>query len=143
MENSSDTYVFVTVDTVNINQGNKDTMVEFSDNRGDPPSYFKDNPSKFVSKVDKGKKIIWRGNVKDPDDHVDHVVAITQISMKDINGNYQILKKPIYTDKKKKGIVVGKVKKSDVNTGEVELYNITFQVNGKDSYTIDPQMRMI
>ena len=142
MGNSKDTYVYMIVDTVKINQSNKDTMVEFSDNRNDPPSSFKDNPAKFVSKVDKGKKIIWRGNVKDPD-NLGHFVDIKQIPIKEKVPNSQILKDPIYTDNIKKGIVVGKVKDNDVNAGEIELYNITFQVNDKNSYTIDPQMRMI
>lgn len=141
MEELKDTYVYLIIDTDNINKGNINDYVEFSDNRCDTPSYFGNNHDEFVSMVDKGKKIIWIGIVKDPEENRYHSVAITQISIKK-ESEHQILVAATYEDKIKKGIVVGEVKETGVYKGNTEDYNITFLVNGKDSYTIDPKMQM-
>lgn len=134
-----DTYVIVTVDTVNINTENKNEMVEFSDNRGDPPSVC-GNPKEFVATVDRGKKIIWIGIAKDSDDYFEHSVAIKKISRKLKEGGSDILKNKTYEDKNNNGVVVGKIK--DKDESGTESYDITILVNGTISFTIDPKLRM-
>lgn len=140
MKTKKDTYVIVTVDTVNINPENKNDKVEFSDNRGDPPSVL-GNPNGFVSSVDRGKKIIWIGIAKDYDDYFENSVAIKEISRKSEEGGSDILKDKTYKDKNDNGVVVGKIK--DKDESGTESYNISILVNGSDSYSIDPQLKMI
>ncbi len=109
--------------------------VDFFDDRGDPPG----NGNNFNSKIDKSKKIIWRGFPKDSENHADTVEIL---SIKKIGGS-SLLKKDKYNDLNGKGVVVGHVKNQDDLTG-IEIYEITFTIN-KDTekpYTIDPKMHM-
>lgn len=152
-----DTHVIVTVDTDGINEQNKNDMVIFSDNRGVPPSK-PGYPDDFISTVDMGRKIKWIGKVKDPVEdcedliafYKDNLVEIKEISIKKEFGCSKILKKNYYYDRNNSGEVVGFVRKGEKCPEEIiaekiiiEGYNITIRVNGKDWYTIDPQMELV
>ena len=136
--NNKDTYVFVSVDTCNINQTNKNSMVTFFDNRGDKPG----EGINFLSIVNSGKRIFWIGIVKDVENNYQNNVDIKQIVL-NVTGDSQILKKNYYYDRGNNGVVVGNVRKTSEYPQVKEEYNITILVNGTDYYTIDPQLEMI
>lgn len=149
MGNKRDTYVIVTVDTVE-NKSTEDYPkynVEISDNRGAQRL----ESSKFSSIVNRGKKITWIGIPKDERvGEVVQTVDIKQILMKEVNES-QILKKNYYSDVNDNGVVVGRVKYPKLNGEDPsynsapnpEHYNITILINGTVWYTIDPQLKMI
>ena len=135
------TYIYVVVDTVNINKENRNKMVDFSDNRGD--SYSGNDPSKFVSKVNADKNIIWCGIVKEAAGNPTHRVAIKKIARKVNTTGPIILHKNIYYEQGDCGVAVGKVKSKKVS-GEEDYYIIIEVSKGssKIEHEIDPKMRM-
>lgn len=130
-----DTSVTLTVDTATINQNNKNSKVDFTDNQGDP-SENPGQPTNYVSSVNKGARITWTATSKNGTD----TVNITGVSKKSIGGGSDILQSiGAPTD----GQITAQVKNVQV-TGD-ENYNISFNVirNGVTSpYTIDPKLKM-
>lgn len=136
------TYVVVTVDTSGIEEiyGKAEKfvenpkelkeipkhLVEFSDNRGDLAG----DGTKFISKVNKSKDIIWIGISKKKDDTV-------QIKKFNHKGGKNILKQKF---KYSNGVLFGKIK--DNYQEGTEDYSLTFQINDSGQYEIDPQLQM-
>ena len=64
-----DTLVTLTVDTATINQNNKNSKVDFTDNQGDPAEN-PGQPNNYVSSVNKGARITWSATSKNDTDRV-------------------------------------------------------------------------
>lgn len=126
------TNITVKVDTKNINPGNKNKHVTFTDNRG---GYQQDGqPENFLSKVSKNMKVIWEGESVNRTD----TVEIIEVSRNAAKGGVEILEKS--KNKGKDGKVEAKVKDYEVE-GE-EIYDIKFTINGGTAFTIDPKLQM-
>lgn len=134
MGNKKDTLITVTVDTENINNGNIDECVTFSDDRNDTPQK-PGKPGDYVSTVDKDKNVTWVGVSVNGTD----TVSISTVNRKKSGGGAEIMK---HADNSSKGDgkVEAKIKDKHV-TGE-ELYDLTFQINGDVTYPVDPKLKM-
>lgn len=126
------TNITVTVDTKNINQGNKDKHVSFSDNRGGTQP--DGQPENFLSKVSKNMKVVWEGKSVNGTDSIE----IVEVSRNASKGGVEILENS--KNKGENGKVEAKVKDYEVKGDEI--YDITFTINGEASFTIDPKLRM-
>ncbi len=140
MGNPRDTSIYVRVDICDINEGNKNDKVRFSDNRGGGSG----PGNQFKSKVNRGKKIHligigWCSNGKGRD--VDVPVAITKISIKEEDHDSEILWYNEYLDNGT-GEVIGAIKQDNTSATITENYSVTIRVNGNE-YVIDPQLEMI
>lgn len=134
----ADTKVFVLVDTDHIANDSSDKKVNsviFFDNRGDRPGSGKD----FDAKIDKAKKITWKGrvmkNFMDKEDLVGDSVDVIKVEY--VAGPHLLID-DVYEDDKS---VVGYVKEEDQEG--VEDYKITIRVNKGstyEEYCIDPKM---
>lgn len=129
-----DTSVILTVDTNTINQNNKNSKVDFTDNQGDPAEN-PGQPNNYVSSVNKGARITWSATSKNGTD----TVNITDVSKKSVGGGSDILQS---IGAPTNGQITALVKNVQV-TG-YESYNITFNINGDTSnpFTIDPKLQM-
>lgn len=122
------------VNVSTISQANVKNMIDFTDDMlGDPQDPA--NPTTWISKVDKSKKVKWTGT-SDPSRNI--IFKITGVD-REPNFPVQILKKDSYSDKNNDGIVVGQVKDVDVTGGE--HYKVSFTINGTPLY-IDPVLQM-
>ncbi|NJW52496.1 hypothetical protein [Salinimicrobium oceani] len=132
------TVIYVTVDTKKINDHNIDQHVVFSDNREDPPQA-PGRPQDYVSTIDKGMKVYWRGVVKDADS--EDTIEITDVVAKDNRGKWKLLDK-VESEQGNKGVKVGKVK-NEMIRGE-EPYSVKFRINGSSGkeYLVDPKLKM-
>lgn len=126
------TIITMKVDTKNINEGNKNKHVTFSDNRGG--SQPNGQPENFLSKVSKNMKVVWEGESENGTDSVE----IIEVARNAAKGGVEILEKP--KNKGKDGKVEAKVKDYEVKGDEI--YDIKFTINAGASFTIDPKLRM-
>lgn len=141
-----DTIVVLTVDVKNINIGNINENIVFSDTRNDIETA--GDPSDFKTKVDSGKNITWCAIVKPSDDSADYRVCVSSVSKKAVGGGVDILKHGDYGDNNNDGIVVGSVRNNKI-TGD-ENYNITIKTwkyvnqewTGPVEYPVDPKLSM-
>lgn len=135
-----DTQVTLTVDTLNINQSNRNDCVTFSDNRNDPAEH-PGHPKDYVSTVDKGKNITWSGT-PDPKSSLpaDSVQIIYVLKKPGTSGGADILQNDYNPGD---GVTVqANIKDKDQTTNE--SYYIVFTVNNltENPYIIDPQLKM-
>ncbi|TVZ27633.1 hypothetical protein JM83_2683 [Gillisia sp. Hel_I_86] len=132
-----DTHILLTIDTENIDEGNLNATIVFSDDRSDP-SENPGNPEKFTSVVDKNMKIYWSGIPKD--ENSTDVIYILEVIRKQ-QGGAEILKKT-FKDPNKDGVVVGKVKNKKVEG--FEYYSVKFSINGTTvrTFEVDPKLKM-
>ena len=122
------------VNVSTITQANVKNMIDFQDSRiGDPQDPA--DPTTWVSKVDKSKKVNWNGTSDSSRNIIFKITGVTR----DATNPVQILKKDSYTDNNNDGIVVGQVKDTDV-TGQ-ESYTVSFTINGIP-LSIDPRLQM-
>lgn len=133
------TVIYVTVDTKKINERNIDQHVVFSDDRDDPPQV-PGKPQDYVSTINPGMKVYWRGEVKDRDSG--DKIEITEVVSKEGNDKWKLLDK-VEPEQGNKGVRVGKVKSNFID-GE-ESYSVKFRINGGsgNEYMVDPKLRMI
>lgn len=120
------------VDTKNLNQNNVEKHVRFSD---DVEPAGNGSPKDFTSKVVKNQKILWKGQVLEPDGK-DERVEILEVKRKSKDGGAELLD---HTKPNSNGTVEGKIKDKDM-TG-VEKYDVQFKVNGT-VYVVDPKLEM-
>jgi hypothetical protein len=131
------TTIYVTVDTENINEGNIDQNVEFSDDRNDPPQ-IPGNPKDYVSTISRGMKVYWRGEAKDPDSG--DIIEITGVNVKEKNGSWKLLD-GVDSEPGNKGVKVGRVKGQYIK--EEEPYSVRFRIEGRKSeFEVDPKLVM-
>jgi hypothetical protein len=134
MEEHKATNITVTVDTANISDKHVEKFVTFTDDRGNS-SGKPGNAKEFSSKVDKNKRVYWRGKALKED--AKDVVEILAVQRKPKEGGAEILLRT----RKEDGMVIGKVKDKDIQ-GE-ELYDLSFRINEEEkTYTVDPKLRM-
>lgn len=113
---------------------NMQNLWEYNPNTAKP--FDKHNPCDFSTPVDKGRTVKWIGlpdsnNTKPIEISIDYVLMI--------NGRgKQILKSKTY-NRDSGNTVLGKVKKSGVQNGDIEDYYIIYSVNGK-AYILDPRL---
>ncbi|MGB7785784.1 MAG: hypothetical protein WBL27_06765 [Salinimicrobium sp.] len=124
--------ITMAVDPKNLNQKNVEEHVSFSD---DVEPARNGNPKNFTSKVKKNQKILWKGQVLEPDGK-DERVEILEVKRKTIDGGAELLK---HTKPKNDGTVEGKIKDKDMKG--VEKYDVHFRINGT-VYVVDPKLEM-
>ncbi|WP_029036902.1 hypothetical protein [Salinimicrobium xinjiangense] len=132
------TVIYVTVDTRKINEGNIDQHVVFSDDRDDPPQK-PGNPKDYVSTINKGMKVYWRGVAKDADSG--DTIEITGVDVKDAKGSWTLLD-GVESEQGNKGVKVGRVKGLYIE-GQ-EPYSVRFRIEGRKSeFEVDPKLEMV
>lgn len=132
-----DTWIYLTVDTKNINERNIDEMVVFSDDRDDPPQE-PGNPKDYVSTISPGMKVYWQGLVRDSES--EDIIEITEVNVKDGKDQWKLLES-VGPEKGNKGVRVGKVKGKQID-GQ-ESYYVRFRIEGRKSeFEVDPKIRM-
>lgn len=137
MKSKEGTSILVRVDIQNINSGDAENFVVFTDDNGNSTGH-PGNGKNFTSKVEKDKWVFWSGKPKD--ENSGDRIQIIEVKRKPKNGGAEILDQiKVQPD----GTVKGKIKNKDV-TGE-ELYDLTFRINDESerTYTIDPKLRML
>ena len=125
--------ISMNVDVKNLNQQNVEKHVRFSDDK--EPSK-NGSPKDFTSRVRKNQKILWKGQVLEPNGKDDRV-EILEVKRKTIDGGAELLDhtKPNTKD----GTVEGKIKDKDMKG--VEKYDVHFKVNST-VYVVDPKLEM-
>lgn len=133
-----DTHVLLAVDTENINEDNVNSHVWFIDDRmaccGDPT-----DPENYVSLVDQGMKIYWRG--RPLDENSDATIDIVEFYRKP-DGGPEILS-GTYSDPNNEGVLVGQVR--DEQVSGYELYSLEFTITEGDqvrTFNVDPKLNM-
>lgn len=126
---AKDTWVKLSVDTQSINDKNKEEKVIFSDNRDEDPSNYS---GKFQSTVDKNREIYWEGIAMNKSDEVS-IINVYKTGGSEIMED--IKKDPKNTKKFK-----AKIKNKDIKPPED--YKVTIQINGGDTFTLDPKLIM-
>jgi len=134
MPKPTNTIITLIVETTTINQGNKKSMVNFSDNQCDTDEV-PGQPGTYLSTVNKNSNVTWIGFPSSGSD----IINITNVSKKSTNGGSDILKS-IGPKKGSPQTVTAKVKNKDVSGNE--SYEVSFNINGNESYTIDPLLKM-
>ncbi len=131
------TWIYLTVDTKNINEGNIDEKVVFSDDRDDPPQE-PGKPMDYVSTISPGMKVYWKGQPKD--EGSGDVIEITGVTAKDGKDKWKLLDS-VGPEKGNKGVRVGKVKEKHID-GQ-EPYSVRFRIEGRKSeFEVDPKIQM-
>ncbi len=124
------------VDSANITQQNKDSMVEIIEgSRRSGKGKTKD----FESKVKKNEKILWLGAPMDT--ATGHRIVIDSVDPKP-NSSFDILEgKTRVTDS------FGAMVKSDAKRDTVMPYNITFSIyegnTSRGQFTVDPKLKVV
>lgn len=131
------TIIKVTVDTQQINEENIDECVVFSDDRGGPPQE-PGNPKDYISFINPGMKVYWRGIAKDLKSG--DSIEITDIKLKDSKGSWKLLDN-VTSEEGNNGVKVGKIK--DERIEDPEAYSVTFRIKGRKSeFEVDPKLQM-
>lgn len=133
-----DTVIYVTVDTKNISEGDVDQHVEFSDDRNDPEQE-PGKPQDYVSTINPGKKVYWRGVAKDPKSG--DTIEITEVETKNTDGEWKLLVSvgpEQGNSKAREGRIKGKFIKGQ------ESYSVKFRINegSGNEYMVDPKLQM-
>lgn len=133
----TNTTVTLTVETNGITQGNKNDHVTFTDDQGDPGEN-KGHPDLYVSTVNKGARITFKGVPKSGSD----TINITSVVKKPTSTN-DILVQPIAgaTNNPNGGDELTAVVAGRQITGN-EYYTVSFNINGGPEFPIDPQLKM-
>ena len=125
-----DTNVTVKVDTANINEINKKSKVDFSDDRNDPISVVGD-PEDFESIVDKNQKITWTAVAKN---------GTTPVFIESVKreGGAEIMKQIARGNSHNS--YTAKIKNKDFDPpNDTEDYSITIGINGYEGITGENQ----
>lgn len=131
------TVIYVTVDTKKINENNVNQHVVFSDDRNDPPQV-PGKPEDYISTINPGMKVYWRGLAKDPDSGDN--VEITEVNVKKGQKNWKLLDK-VEPEQGNKGARVGRIKGKYID-GQ-EPYYVKFRIEGqKSEFEVDPKLQM-
>lgn len=131
------TIISVTVDTQQINEKNIDKHVVFSDDRGGPPQE-PGNPKDYVSIINPGMKVYWKGVAKDP--QIGDSIEITDIKLKDSKGSWKLLDN-VSSEQGNPGVKVGKIKNENIDGKE--SYSVSFRIKGRKSeFEVDPKLQM-
>ena len=131
---AKDTNITMEVDTRKINEHNVNEHVYFHD---DHSSREKGKPQNFISKIEKGGKVLWYGK-STPD--ASGIIHITEIGRKSVNGEVELLKEhPRHS--KEGNAFVARVKDQFI-AGE-ESYYVKFKIGDSDKvYLVDPKLEM-
>tara|TARA_R100000935_G_C2828833_1_gene163859 strand:+ start:1034 stop:1546 length:513 start_codon:yes stop_codon:yes gene_type:complete len=133
-----DVQVVLVIDTDGINVQNLDTKVLFV-NVGDSTSSRTGNPSNFITKVYKNKKIQWSAV---PKDETSGLTIDVLFVFRKQDGGVEMVDDYDY-DKSKKGVVVAKIKNKKVEG--FENYNVIFRINEEPvrTFQVDPKLQMV
>lgn len=134
----TNTTVTLTVDTNGITEANKNDKVVFTDDQSDPVEN-PGHPETYLSTVNKGARIIFKGVPKSGSDQIN----ITSV-VKKASGGSDILVQPIAgaTNNPNGGDSLTAVVAGQQITGD-EYYTVSFNINGNPpEYPIDPKIKM-
>lgn len=132
------TIIFVNVDTRNIQQGEIDKYVFFSDDNDDTlqaSASLKD----YVTLIERGMKVYWKGVAQEADS--EDIVEITAVESKEGKKDWKLLEN-VASERGNNGVKVGKVRGKLIR--EQEAYSIKFRINGGsgNEYLVDPKLQM-